>query len=158
MAVVGPRIYAVGGWERITPGDYRESVEYLEFDDWLDPVTFTFALSTKSWTIHKELILNKPRAGFSAVHVGSCIVVAGGCDDRGEDVRSVEVLDTVRNMVWKLPDLTCMRSFCGMMPLSNALTVIIRNSRMEFWCETVSLVDKKSWLFARLLEIGKVPT
>ena len=152
MAVVGSRIYAVGGW--------RGLVEYLEFDDWLDPVTYTVALSTKSWTIHKELIFNTPRAGFLAVQVGSCIVVAGGWGVRGLGVRAIEVVDTVRNTTWVLPDVTIslVRGVCGIMPLSNALSVFTRDSRMEFWCETLSLVDQKSWLFAHLLDIGKVPT
>ena len=160
MAVVASRIYAVGGWDGIiTYGDCRKSVEYLEFGDWLDPVTSTVALSTKSWTIHTKLILNLPRAGFSAVQVGSCLVVAGGFTDRYEDVHSVEVLDTVRNVVWKLPDLTIskVRNGCGMISLSNGLAVISRNDEMELSCETLSLVDMKSWLFARLLEMGKVP-
>ena len=128
------------------------------FDDWLDPVTSTVVLSTKSWTIHKELILYIPRAGFFAVQVGSCLVVAGGCDADGKSVYALEVLDTMRNMVWELPDLAVRRDVCGLVSLPNTLAVISRSSREEFSCETLSLVDKKSWLFARLLEIGKVPT
>ena len=157
LAVVGSRIYAVGG---LGTASCRESVECLEFDDWLDPVTSTVPLSTQSWTIHKELILNIPRAGFGAVQVGSCIVVAGGWGVRGLGVGAVEVVDTVRNTTWVLPDVTVslVRGVCGIMPLSNSLAVIIRNSPMEFWCETLSLVDQKSWLFAHLLDIGKVPT
>ena len=160
MAVVGSRIFAVGGWWGPYCDDCLESVEYLEFDDWLDAPTSTpsVALPTKSWTVDKELILNIPRAVFGAVQVGSCLVVAGGRVAGGEGVRSVEVLDTVRNMVWELPDLTVRRGVCGLASLSNALAVITRDSRMELSCETLSLVDKKSWLFARLLEIGKVPT
>ena len=160
MAVVGSRIFAVGGWWGPFCDGCLGSVEYLEFDDWLDATTSTptVALSTKSWTIHKELILNIPRAGLSAVQVGSSLVVAGGVVAWGENGRSVEVLDTVRNTVWELPDLTSMKSFCGMISSSNALAVITRNDGMEFWCETLSLVDQKSWLFARLLNIGKVPS
>ena len=156
MAVVGSRIYAVGGLGTVS---CRESVECLEFDDWLDPVTSTVALSTKSWTIDKELSLNIPRAGFFAVQVGSCIVVAGGWGVRGLGVCAVEVVDTVRNTTWVLPDVTIswVRGVCGIMPLPNTLVVITRNDRMEFWCETLSLLDQKSWLFARLLDIGKVP-
>ena len=158
MAVVGSRIFAIGGCGSIYPFCCLESVEYLEFDDRLDPATSSVALSTKSWTIHKKLILNKPRAVFSAVQVGSCLVVAGGFGDRYEDVHSVEVLDTVRNMVWELPGLTKRRSVCDLVSLPNTLAVISRSSGEEFSCETLSLVDKKSWLFARLLEIGKVPS
>ena len=159
MVVVGPRIYVVGGLGKGSPFDHRESVEYLEFDDWLDPVTSTVALSTKTWTIHKELTLNIPRAVFYAVQVGSCLVVAGGCDDRGKCVQSVEVLDTVRNMVWELPDLTKSfgREVCCMISSSNAIAVITGGQGMEFLFETLSLVDQKSWFFARLLDIGKVP-
>ena len=161
MAVVGSRIFAIGGCGgSIFPLDYRESVEYLEFDDWLNAPTAasTVALSKKSWTVHKELILNKSRAGFTAVQLGSCLVVAGGSDYSYQSVYAVEVLDTVRNMVWELPDLTAWRSVCGLVSLPNTLAVISRSSGEEFSCETLSLVDKKSWLFARLLEIGKVPS
>ena len=158
MAVVGSRIFAIGGCGMSIP--CRESVEYLEFDDWWDAPTATssVALSTKSWTIHKKLILNMPRARLSVVQVGSCLVVAGGCDDSYFSVYAVEVLDTVRNMVWELPDLTVRNHVCDLVSLPNTLAVISRSSREEFSCETLSLVDKKSWLFARLLEIGKVPT
>ena len=165
MAVVGPRIYAVGGWRLFAR--CLDSVEYLEFDDWLDAPTATssVALFTKSWTIHKKLILNKPRIAvspvqvvFSAVQLGSCLVVAGGCDDNGKTVYALEVLDTVRNMVWELPDLTEKWGGCGLLSLSDTLAVITRSSGEEFSCKTLSLVDKKSCLFARLLEIGKVPT
>ena len=160
MAVLGSRIYAVGGCGRVLPLECRESVEYLEFDDWLDAPTATssVALSTKSWTVHKKLILNKSRAKLSAVQVGSCLVVAGGWGDMYADVHSVEVLDTVRNMVWELPDVTVRRDVCGLVSLPNTLVMITRSSGKRFSCETLSLVDKKSWLFARLLEMGKVPT
>ena len=164
MAVVGPRIYAVGGWRNLF-ARCLDSVEYLEFDDWLDPATSTVALSTKSWTVHKKLVLSKPRivvspgqVVFSAVQLGSCLVVAGGCDDNGKTVYALEVLDTVRNMVWELPDLTEKWGGCGLLSLSNTLAVITRSSGEEFSCKTLSLVDKKSWLFARLLEIGEVPS
>ena len=158
MAGVGPRIYAIGGWGGPNTSGCLESVEYLGFDDWLDPVTSTVVLSTKSWTIHKELILNIPRAGFFAVQVGSCLVVAGGCDYDGKSVYALEVLDTMRNMVWELPDLTVRRDVFGLVSLPNTLAVISRSSGDEFSSETLSLVDKKSWLFARLMDIGKVPT
>ena len=158
MTVVGSRIYAVGGWGGTA--SCRESVEYLKFDDWLDAPTTTssVALSTKSWTVHKELILKKARDGHSAVQVGSCLVVAGGSDDSYESVHAVEVLDTVRNMVWELPYLAVRRDVCDLVALPNTLAVISRSSGKEFSCETLSLVDKKSWLFARLLEMGKVPS
>ena len=161
MAVVGSRIFAIGGRGRsIFPLVSRQSVEYLEFDDWLDAPTATSSvtLSTKSWTVHKELILNKSQAGFTAVQVGSCLVVAGGYDDSYKSVYAVEVLDTVRNMVWELPDLTKRRDVCDLVSLSNTLSVITQSSGKRFSCETLSLMDMKSWLFARLLEIGKVPT
>ena len=159
LAVVGPRIYAVGGWKTLFASCLK-SVEYLEFDGWLDAPTAasTVALSTKSWTVHKKLVLNKSRAVFSAVQVGSCLVVAGGCDDSYQSVFAVEVLDTVRNLVWELPDLTKRRGGCDLVSSSNTLAVISHSSGEEFSCETLSLVDKKSWLFARFLEIGKVPS
>ena len=150
MAVIGRRIYAVCGWR------YSNSVEYLEFDDLLDKkansATSVFPWS-KSWTIHKDLRLKSCPGRHAVVRVGSCLVFAGDLttNNSSEQSRSVQVLDVVKNVVWRLPDMRVTRSGCSMVSLLNGIAVIGGHV-------TLSLVDKNSWLFARLLAIGKVPT
>ena len=165
MAVIGQRIYAVGGWR------YLNSVEYVEFDELLDKkansATSMFPLS-KSWTRHHDFTLTMSRDDHVVVQVGSCMVVTGAFDTSvvSRLFYSVEVLDAVNNVVWRLPDIRVNTYGCSMVSLSNGITVIGGNSMPEpfetlslvdknSW--TLSLVDKNSWLFARLLAIGKVP-
>ena len=146
MAVIGRRIYAVGGWS------FSNSVEYLEFDHLLDKKANIAA--SMVWTIHKDLRLKSCPAGRHAVvRVGSCLVFAGDLttNNSSEQSRSVQVLDVVKNVVWRLPDMRVTRSGCSMVSLLNGIAVIGGHV-------TLSLVDKNSWLFARLLAIGKVPT
>ena len=154
MAVIRQRIYAVGGIN-IDPSN---SVEYLEFGSLLDDpannAESVFALS-KSWTIHEHLSLKSPRELHAVVQVGSCLVVAGGFT-HGEDWNSVQVLDADKRMCWELPNLKESRYGCSMVSMSNGISVIGGNGATES-CETLSLVDKSSQLFARLLEMGKVP-
>ena len=151
MAVVGQRIYVVGGRS-------LSSVEYLDFDDMLDDspncASSVFS-SSKSWTIHKNLHLNISEEVHAVVQVGSCLVVAGGWKNRSK--RSVKVLDTVNNIVWELPKTIGYSWGCSTVTLSSGIVAMNGcDSRDAF--ETLSLVDKTSWLFAHLLSIGKVPT
>ena len=147
MAVVGQRIYVVGGVS-------TKSVEYLNFDDLFS--------SSKSWTIHRKLHLNISAEVHALVQVGSCLITVGGCRRRSK--RPVEVLDTVNNITWELPNMTVDRLVCSMVALSSGIVAmngydsssgIVAMNDDSF--ETLSLVDKNSWLFARLLSIGKVP-
>ena len=155
MAVISQRIYAVGGNNR---GHALSSVEHMEFDELLDD-TANSAESvlplSKSRTIHEDLSLKSPRVGHAVVQVGSCLVVAGGSNP-GEDSNSVQVLDADKHMCWELPNLKEWRHYCSMVSMSNGIAVIGGNGTTEA-CETLSLVDKNSQLFSRLLEMGKVP-
>ena len=159
MAVVGQRIYVVGGVS-------TKSVEYLDFDDLLDdsPNWATSVVSSsKSWTIHKKLHLNISGEVDAFVKVGSCIItVGGGCLSLSK--RPVEVLDTVNNICWELPNMIKNRLECSVVALSSGIVAmngydsssgIVAMNDDSF--ETLSLVDKNSWLFARLLSTGKVP-
>ena len=151
MAVVGQRIYVVGGRS-------LSSVEYLDFDDMLENsrncASSVFS-SSKSWTIHKKLHLNISGEVHAVVQVGSCLVVAGRWKHRSK--RSVKVLDTVNNIVWELPKMIRYSWGCSTVTLSSGIVAMNGcDSRDAF--ETLSLVDKNSWQFARLLSIGKVPT
>ena len=152
MAVVGQRIYVVGGVS-------TKSVEYLDFDDLLDDspncATSVFS-SSKSWTIHKKLHLNISGEVHAVVQVGSCLVVAGGWKNRSK--RPVEVVDTMNNITWELPDMTVERLECSMVALSSGIVAMNGYDAMnDDSFDTLSLVDKNSWLFARLLSTGKVP-
>ena len=146
MAVVGHRIYVVGGM-------LSSSVEYLDFDELLDDspncAASVFSLS-KSWTIHNRLCLNRLGTINALVQVGSCLVVAGGC--KAGSKLAMEVLDTVNCIVWELPSSIIKPScVCCMVALSSGIVAMKDDS-----FETLSIVDKNSWLFARLVFIGKV--
>ena len=153
MAVIRQRIYAVGGRHR---GLAMSSVEHLEFDELLDDTANSAESvfpSSMSWTIHEHL---RPRERHAVVQVGSCLVVAGGFTPRGSSF-SVEVFDADRHMRWKLPNLKELRYGCSMVSLSNGIAVIGGLHEREPFIETLSLLDKNSQLFSRLLELGKVP-
>ena len=149
MAVIRQQIYVVGGkYFRSS----LSSIEYSELDDLFDN-------TTESWTTHEHLCLGTPRYGHGIVHVGSCLVVAGGCTNRGDACSSVEVLDTAKNIVLlRIPDMRDMRYHFSMVSWSNGIAVIGGSSNRRNTCETLSLVDKNHGLFARLLAIGKIPT
>ena len=91
-AVIGHRIFVVGGWNG---ADGLDSVEYLDFvEERKDDSSSTAISFSSAWNTHSEMVLSNPRTSCAVVAVGSCLVVAGG---RGN--LSVEVLDTNRNRV-----------------------------------------------------------
>ena len=139
-AVIGHRIFVVGGQNYDDPLD---SVEYLEFskDDFS---TTASSFPFKTWVTHSDLVLSDPLANCAVVAVGSCLVVAG------EHRRTVHVLDTHRNRVWNLPPFGARLQSCSMVTVSNQVAVIggIRNPTRA----TFRLVDKNSWCFCRLCE------
>ena len=154
MAVLGQTVYVVGG--KAEEHDLG-SVEYLEFDDWLKEGPQSgqsLSTYTNSWKVHKDLVLATPRSNYSVVALGSCLIVVGGDEYEGADeVRSVEVLDTHRNLVCKLPDK---KSFRNAVALSTGIAVISDPNFPRF-SGTLSVVDKNSACFARLMTLsGKV--
>ena len=75
MAVVGQRVYAVGGWG----GIYLDSVEYLEFEDWRkagsrNPTISALPFTNKSWKIHQDLVLGTGINMHGVVRMGSCLI------------------------------------------------------------------------------------
>ena len=161
MGVVGQRVYVGGGMggEEL---DYMDSVEYLEFNDWSKnkgPQNATSALpfTNQFWKMHKDLVLGNARHGHGMVRVGSCLVVVGGEGDEDEYMRSVEVLDTQRNLVWQLPELRVGRFMCSVIAISNGIATFACFEE-ENVVETLPLVDKNSVCFARMLTLGKAPT
>ena len=163
MAVIGSRIYAVGGRdEHDGCYQYLSSVEYLDFDDWLKegPKGTTsmvpFTISTKSWTIHKDIVLGSPRYEHAVVRVGSCLVEVGGPQSETNDLRAGEVLDTQRNMVWQLPKMEMEKEGCDVVALSTGI-VTMEGCFVDSGGETLSLMDKNSLCFAGLMALGKAP-
>ena len=154
MAVLGQTVYVVGGKGK---EQHRLGfVEYLEFDDWLKEATESgqsLNPLTMSWKVHKDLVLATPRSNHAVVALGSCLIVLGGDENGGADeVRcSVEVLDTHRNLVCKLPDK---KSFVrNAVALSTGIAVIADPNFPQF-NGTLSVVDKNSACFARLMTLG----
>ena len=157
MAVIGQRIYVVGGYQHCLR---RSAVEYLEFDDRLndtstsEPSVFQTAMS---WQTHKGLFLDITRCDHAVVKVRSCLVIVGGWCQGGVYGWSVEVVDTQRTMIWKLPYIqrgtTCPFKILA---LSDGILVIGGNKKKAF-SEKLSLVDKNSGVFTRMLEMGRVP-
>ena len=165
MAVVGSRIYVVGGRgvydDRAEDDPYYKnlgSVEYLDCDDWLTegpPISTSMSPSTKSWNIHNDLVLGTPRYNHGMVRVGSCLVVVGGGNSESafhfskEPLLSAEVLDTQRNFVWELPEMKQGKQDTSVVAVSTGIVTI--------GVEALSLVDKHSLCFLRLMALGKSP-
>ena len=148
-AVIGHRIFVVGG---CNTDDELDSVEYLEFASACDnqetkaETVAKFISSWSTWTTHSELRFSCPGRWCAVVAVGSCLVVAGGGYDR-----TVEILDTNRNHVWNLPPpFRNDREGCSMVNVANQVAVI--GGWRHLSCATLPLMDKNSWCFRRLCE------
>ena len=141
-AVIGHRIFVVGG------GTER-SVEYLDFvidNEETKENTTTRVLSFSStWTTHSKLVLSECRYFYTAVPVGSCLVVAGGRDNP-----TVELLDTHRNCVWNLPSIGRNQDGFSMVTVANQIATI--GGLGDPTCATLPLMDKYTWCFCRLCE------
>ena len=133
-AVVGNSIYVVGGVNNVQ----LDSVEVLTFNvdvDSIGDVSTVFGKSS-SWTTSKDLVLSKGRYGHTVAKIGNCVVVAGGWG-----INSVEVLDPYRHVVWLLPDMTVVRSYCSIAVLSK--NIIVMGSGSHAALETLALVDEQ---------------
>ena len=158
MAVIGRSVFVVGGKGKMF-NNFLDSVEYLELDDLLledisETATSIFP-STKSWTIRRDFVLDTPCIQHTVVKVGPCLVVAGGVTSSYDQLASVQVMDTERNVVWKLPDVTSTRNYGSMVYLSRGIVMI--GGKEHHSCETLSVMDNNTRLFAPLLAFGKVP-
>ena len=136
MAVVDRRIFVVGGSDG---SSFLNSVEYLEFNEASrennETAGFIFP-SSSEWTVHKDLVLSVARYLHAIVRVGPCLIVAGG-----EILKSVEVLDTERNVVFNLPDMTAKRNAPSMVSMSDGI-VVIGGHKLDS-SETLPLIDMK---------------
>ena len=130
MAVVGHRIFVIGGYT----GSFRlNSVEYLDLD-----MNFSFPPSSK-WKVHKNLLLSVRRKGHAVAKVGTCLIVTGGDDD--EILKSVEVLDTKRNVVFNIPDMIVERKAHSVVSFPDGIAVI--GGLREDSCDTLSLMEMR---------------
>ena len=147
-AVIGHRIFVVGGWNE---RGNLDAVEYLDYttpcdsDETKKETGSTFISSSSTWITHSALRLSNARSSCAMVAVGSCLVVAGGWRNS-----TVEVLDTHRNRVWNLPPFGNHRDGCSMVTVANQLAVI--GGRRNPSCATLPLMDRNSWCFRRLCE------
>ena len=148
-AVIGHRIFVVGGLTGYNGDDFK-SVEYLEIHDpsgneTLNTASAVFPSSCR-WTLHGKLNLSIRRRDHAVVAVGSCLIVAGGFST----LDTVEVLDTQRNTVWNGPQSTGSRYSCSAVVHSRGIAVIGGDDNAS--CATLSLFDKNTWCFRRLIE------
>ena len=137
MAVVGNRIIVIGGHNESRA---LNSVEYLDFIDTSqetnEDVGFIFPSSSK-WKVHKDLVLSVPRTQHAVGKVGSCLIVTGGKTKKA--LKLVEVLDTKRNAVFNIPDMTTRRNGPSLVSLSDMIAVI--GGFRQDTCETLALSD-----------------
>ena len=148
-AVIGHRIFSVGGhnWHN---GEDLKSVEYLEIhdpsgNDTMNTISAVFPSSCR-WTRHDKLNLSIRRSDHAVVAVGSCLIVMGGIFAP----ETVEVLDSRRNTLWTFPQSTGSRYSCSAVVHSKGIAVISGDGNAP--CATLSLVDKNTWCFHRLIE------
>ena len=136
MAVVDHRIFVIGGMKR---GSKLNSVEYLDFSevshDNNEDVNFSFP-SSFQWKVHKDLVLSIPRYAHAVAKVGTCLIVTGG--DSEKTLKSVEVLDTKRNVVFNLPDLTVERDAHSAVSFLDRIVVIGGSKKT---CESLASID-----------------
>ena len=148
-AVIGNRIFVVGGYNGYNGDDFK-SVEYLEIHDFpgnktMDTASAVFS-SSRRWTSHNEVNLSIGRCIHAIVAVGSCLIVMGGI----LAPETVEVVDTRRNTVWSFPQSTGSRYSCSAVVHSRGIAVISGDDNAS--CATLSLFDKNTWCFRRLIE------
>ena len=148
-AVIGHRIFVVGGCNGHS-GEDLKSVEYLEIHEPPGNETMTTAgavfPSSCRWTRHDKLELSMSRCQHAVVAVGSCLIVMGGYFG----VDTAEVLDTRRNAVWTFPQLSGQRYISDAVVHSRGIAVISGDDNAS--CATLSLFDKNTWCFRRLIE------
>ena len=148
-AVVGDRIFVVGGYNWHN-GEDLKSVEYLEIhnpsgNETMNTAGAVFPSSCR-WTRHDQLNLSMRRCDHAVVAIGSCLIVMGDFLAR----INAEVLDTRRNTVWSFPQSTGSRYLCSAVVHSRGIAVIGGDDNAS--CATLSLFDKNTWCFRRLIE------
>ena len=146
-AVIGHRIYVVGGHNGSNALTSVESLQFEEISDYATKKTAATVFSSSSvWTNCTELALPVARSFHAVVSVGSCIIVSGNYSG---SIATVEVLDTERGIVWNLPALSTGRNYASMVAFKTGIAVI--GGQNVDSCETLLLIDKKEQLKVRLV-------
>ena len=140
--VVGEhRIFVVGGCRLHCNLD---SVEYWDFVQPADDRRSRIPSSSSAWTTHSDLALSVKMEATAVVAVGFCLAVMGGL------IPTVEILDTYRSRVFKLPSPA---EFCfdySLVTAANQIAVV--GGYKDPSCATLSLMDRNTWLFRRLCQ------
>ena len=152
-AVIGHRILVVGGGE---DGTDLNSEEYLEFHDasgneTVNTVNAVFPSSCR-WTYHHEFFA--ANRNHAVLALGSCLIVMG----RFASPTIPIVFDTCRNTVWTLPGSLLSAHGCSAVVHSKGIAMIGGCNNIfgcgKAHCATLSLIDKNTWCFRRLIEQG----
>ena len=143
-AVIGHRIFVVGGCRTNTSVEYLEFTKPSDNEERNDDSLSTVISFSSAWRIHSDLVLSEPRIVCAAVAVGSCMVVAGAFG------RTELVLDTHRNRVWNLPKFRDRRRPDNMVALADQIVGIVGGEITD--SRTLPLMDKTTWCFRKLCE------
>ena len=148
--VVGDQIWVLGGTSQHSCClDTVESIQFhLGEDERNDnKSTSLLCFSSSSWTLHQNLTLSTARWGHGCARLGltMCIVVAGGQDKSDARLRSVEVLDTQRGVIWSLPDMSVARNGCTLASLSRMKLLVLGG-----WHHGITYESIESLPFAEL--------
>lgn len=109
--LVGSTIYLAGGQDKF--GATLDTMETLAVG--------TFQYSWQEYPI----TLSVARMYPAICLLGQCLVILGGRDTRKRALKSVEVLDTKRRVVWTLPEMSQARAGCTAVALSKSRIVVL---------------------------------
>ena len=143
-AVIGHRIFVVGGCRTNTSVEYLEFTKPCDNEERNDDTLSTVISFSSAWRIHSDLVLSEPRTVCAAVAVGSCLVVVGAFG------RTELVLDTHRNRVWNLPKFRDRRRPDNMVALADQIVGIVGGKITD--SGTLPLMDKTTWCFRKLCD------
>ncbi|XP_052176421.1 F-box/kelch-repeat protein At1g74510 isoform X2 [Diospyros lotus] len=77
----------------------------------MSPVVYKYSILTNSWTLGAGM--NEPRCLFGSASLGNIAIVAGGCDPRGNILRSVELYNSDTGTWMTLPSMNRPRKLCS---------------------------------------------
>ena len=137
MAVVGNRIIVIGGHNESRALNSVEYLDFIEASQETNEDVSSIIPSSSKWKVHKDLVLSVPRTHHAVGKVGTSLIVTGG--DTAKASRSGEVLDTTRNVVINIPDMTVGRNGPSLVSLSDKIGVI--GGCRQDTCETLALSD-----------------
>ena len=101
--VVKNTIYVVGGHD----GNQNtlNMIEYLTVGNDGNPTATTWKMCM--------VTLSTARLYPAVAVIKDCLIIMGGDDNHGNDLRSAEVFDTKKNVSWNVPDMNKQRFGCA---------------------------------------------